>query len=265
MRAATIEEMIQRVRRGPQFRAAAVMVLLTGLVILGYVGWDLYGTGYYQRAAQAQLQEQLAARNDNPSFVFEGGASAPAPSTVATSATSMPATAAEPATPVPAPGPALHSEVAPADGSALGRIVIPKVGLDTVMVQGVGVADLKKGPGHMPWTPLPGQPGNAVVIGHRTTYGAPFYSINELAPGDHIIVETAIGKTIYAVRETTVVKPTYTWVTANRPGAWLTLTACEPRYSAEKRIIVFAEMVAGPNLAAVEALAPHTTAPAPAG
>ena len=54
------------------------------------------------------------------------------------------------------------------------------------MVEGVSLADLKKGPGHYPETPLPGQEGNAAIAGHRTTYGAPFHRLDELKPGDEI-------------------------------------------------------------------------------
>ena len=64
----------------------------------------------------------------------------------------------------------------------------------------------------MPTTPLPGQPGNAVIAGHRTTYGAPFHEFDELVPNDLIEVETALGVHTYAVRETIIVKPTEIWV-----------------------------------------------------
>jgi sortase A len=106
----------------------------------------------------------------------------------------------------------------------------------------------------MPWTPVPGQPGNAVVSGHRTTYGAPFFDVDLLEPGDTIEVETVIGRHVYAVRESIIVAPTDVWVTDPRPGAWLTITTCTPRFSARQRLIVFAELVEGPNLAYVASL-----------
>ncbi len=115
------------------------------------------------------------------------------------------------------------------------------------IVEGVTRADLKNGAGHMPWTPLPGQPGNAVISGHRTTYGAPFHELDELTPGDRIEVETALGTHVYEVRESIIVKPTELWVTEPRQGAWLTLTTCNPKFSARERLVVFAELVAGPN------------------
>ncbi len=100
----------------------------------------------------------------------------------------------------------------------------------------------------MEGTPLPGQPGNAVLSGHRTTHGRPFFDFDLLEVGDRIEVETAIGVHAYEIREILVVQPTDVWVTDDRPGSWLTLTTCEPKFSARQRLIVFAEMVSGPNL-----------------
>jgi len=115
------------------------------------------------------------------------------------------------------------------------------------VVEGVGVRDLKTGAGHMPNTALPGQPGNAVISGHRTTYGAPFSELDILEPGDRIEVDTAIGTHVYEVREVLVVKPTDVWVTDPRPGAWLTLTTCNPKFSARQRLVIVAELIGGPN------------------
>jgi sortase A len=122
-----------------------------------------------------------------------------------------------------------------------------------MIFEGVDRATLKKGPGHMPWTPLPGQPGNAVLSGHRTTYGAPFFHLEALEPGDEIIIETALGTSVYEVRKVFIVAPTDVWVTEPMPGAWLTLTTCNPKYSARERLIIQAELVEGPNFAYVEA------------
>ncbi len=144
----------------------------------------------------------------------------------------------------------LKVESAPEAHDSFALIRIPK--LDRLaegwnVVEGVKRGDLKTGAGHMPWTPLPGQPGNSVISGHRTTYGAPFHELDELEPGDIIEVDTALGTHVYEVRETIIVKPTALWVTEPREGAWLTLTTCHPRFSARQRLVVFAEMVAGPN------------------
>lgn len=145
-------------------------------------------------------------------------------------------------------------EAAPPEGEAFAIIRIPtieRLSEGWAVVEGVTRADLRNGAGHMPSTALPGQPGNAVISGHRTTYGAPFHELDELAPGDRIEVETAIGVHAYAVRETVIVRPTEFWVIQDRQGAWLTLTTCHPKFSSRQRMIVFAELVEGPNAEAL--------------
>jgi sortase A len=78
-----------------------------------------------------------------------------------------------------------------ARGKALAVLDIPRIQLDNkVVVEGVGRDELRKGPGHVPSTVPPGQPGTFGVSGHRTTYGAPFYRLDELAKGDTITVVT---------------------------------------------------------------------------
>jgi sortase A len=122
-----------------------------------------------------------------------------------------------------------------------------------VVYAGIDRETLQLGPGHFPGTPLPGQPGNAVLSGHRTTYGRPFFDLDLLEPGDTIDVETAVGIHTYTVRESLVVTPFDVWVTEPREGAWLTLTTCHPKFSARERLVVFAELTAGPNFEFVAA------------
>jgi len=158
-------------------------------------------------------------------------------------------------TPDELPGPRfLQVESAPPEHEAFALIRIPSIerlqeGWN--VVEGVRRSDLKTGAGHMPWTPLPGQPGNSVISGHRTTYGAPFHELDLLVPGDRIEVDTALGTHVYQVRESKVVRPTDVWVTEPREGAWLTLTTCNPKFSARQRLVVFAELVEGPNAAVI--------------
>ena len=144
----------------------------------------------------------------------------------------------------------LFVEGQPERGQAFAILSIPKIDKLSdgwTIVEGVARSQLKTGAGHYPATPLPGQPGNSSIAGHRTTYGAPFYDLEVLEPGDTIEVETALGVSIYEVRETVIVRPTEIWVTQDRPGAWLTLTTCHPKLSSRQRLVVFAEMVSGPN------------------
>jgi len=136
-----------------------------------------------------------------------------------------------------------------AAGKALAVIDIPKIDLNNkVIVEGVGRDELRKGPGHVPSTVLPGQPGTFGVSGHRTTYGAPFYRLNELAKGDTITVVTREAIYTYSVTRTAIVRPTDTQVLDNvigpddKPKATITLTTCHPRYSARQRLIVFGDL-----------------------
>ena len=119
------------------------------------------------------------------------------------------------------------------------------------VVEGVERSDLKSGAGHMPDTAMPGQPGNAVISGHRTTYGQPFHDLDQLSTGDLIEVETAIGTHVYSVTDVFVVKPTDVWVTHPKSGAWLTLTTCHPKFSARERLIISAQLIEGPNAAVI--------------
>jgi LPXTG-site transpeptidase (sortase) family protein len=122
-------------------------------------------------------------------------------------------------------------------GKPIGRIVIPKIGVDVVMVEGTGKPFLKVGPGHWPETPFPGQVGNFVVSGHRTTYGAPFFKLNELEPGDEIqlILPYAVCK--YTVTRVVIVAPDEVEAVKQQGHEQVSLAACHPIYSAKQRIV----------------------------
>ena len=224
-------------------RVAGHILFWSGILILAFLAYQLWGTGLYTRGAQEELEGQLAARLASATTSISSTTTQPPAGLSAAGQT--PTTTAAPAE--------LIAEQAPSEGEAVGRIVIPAAAVDDIMVEGVDRDVLKKGPGHMTWTPLPGQPGNSVISGHRTTYGAPFFYLDQVKVGDDIYVDTGIGRHTYRVREILVVEPTDVWVTEPREGAWLTLTTCTPRYSAAQRLVIVSELVAGPNLAAIEA------------
>ena len=93
-----------------------------------------------------------------------------------------------------------------------------------------------------------------MISGHRTNYGRPFFNLDQLEPGDRIELETAIGIHVYVVRDSFVVKPTDVSVTENREGSWLTMTTCNPKFSARERLIITAELVEGPNVVYISLL-----------
>ena len=141
-------------------------------------------------------------------------------------------------------------------GEPVAKLHVPAIDLDWQIVAGVGTDELSKGPGHYPGTPLPGMPGNSGIAGHRTTWGAPFHRIDELQPGDEILVTTLQGEHTYRVVEQESGKGHFI-VTPDRVDVLdqdfeehpnrITLTACHPKWTARQRIIVVGELVTEPS------------------
>ena len=131
----------------------------------------------------------------------------------------------------------------PLKGDAIGKIVMPTIDRSYYVVEGTGTGDLRKGPGHYPDTPLPGDRGTVAIAGHRTTYLAPFRHIDSLRRGARITLEMPYGTFVYRVQRTRIVAPTATWVKRKVGYDRLVLSACHPLYSAARRIVVFARLV----------------------
>jgi sortase A len=201
-------------------------LITAGVVVLLFVGYELWWTGLTTRHDQHQLLHTL----------HEQWAHVPS-------------------------GPSAGKPVAhPPVGTALAILRIPRLGkkYEFAVVQGTSTADLIKGPGHYPGTAMPGQLGNFAVAGHRTTYLHPFYDLNELKVGDPIVIQTATTWFTYRVqdipgtsaRSQEIVSPTdisvaYAVPDQPNPAAVatqrvLTFTSCNPRYSAAQRIVVHA-------------------------
>src|SRR4029453_5808955 len=128
----------------------------------------------------------------------------------------------------------------PLPGDAIGRIEIPAIGVKDYVVEGTDLENLRKGPGHYPETPLPGDRGTVAIAGHRPTYGAPFRKIDELHRGQEIAVDMPYGRYVYRVESTKIVEPTDLSVLDQVRHDRLVLSACHPLYSAAERIVVFA-------------------------
>jgi sortase A len=119
---------------------------------------------------------------------------------------------------------------------------MPSIGVSEYVIEGTDAGNLRKGPGHYPDTPLPGQRGTSAIAGHRTTYGAPFRKLDKLKKGDPIMVELPYGTFVYRVDRTQIVDDSALWVTKKVDHDQLVLTACHPLYSAEQRIVAFARL-----------------------
>jgi sortase A len=131
----------------------------------------------------------------------------------------------------------------PLPGDAIGRIEIPALGVKEYVVEGTDTDNLRKGPGHYPDTPLPGERGTAAIAGHRTTYGAPFRHIDELKHGNVIKLDMPYGRYVYHVERTKIVDDSDFSVLRKVRWDRLVLSACHPLYSAAQRVIVFARLV----------------------
>lgn len=197
------------------------VILVAGVLVLLFIPYLLWGTGLITARAQDGLRQQFLATQRS----HHAGTSV-----------TPPRTPISPPTVAPTVG-------APAPGSPVGILSIPKLSLSMMVVEGTDPVQLRAGPGHYPGTPLPGQAGNAAIAGHRTTYLHPFYELDKLVPGDTINVLTGQGWFAYQVTGSQVVDPSDVAVVAPTPTPVLTLTTCNPRYSASQRLIVHAALV----------------------
>jgi sortase A len=131
----------------------------------------------------------------------------------------------------------------PLKGDAIGRIAMPAIGVNEYVVEGTDTVSLRKGPGHYPSTPMPGERGTAAIAGHRTTYGAPFRRLDKLARGNRITLDMSYGRFVYHVERLKIVDDQDLSVLRRVRHDRLILSACHPLYSAAQRIIAFARLV----------------------
>ncbi len=195
-----------------------------GVLLLLFTAYQIWGTSVQEARTQSGLRTQLQHETDNDAI-----RNALAQESALDKLPTGPPVAAPHSTP-------------PAEGNPVGDIRIPVIGLNQVIVEGTNTPDLRKGPGHYTGTPLPGQAGNAAVAGHRTTYGHPFYNLDSVKVGDPIVVTTLQGVFVYDTTKSFVVSPSDTSVINNVLGNQLTLTTCNPRFSATTRLIVQATL-----------------------
>jgi len=210
-------------RRRPGFAAVGVLgelLMTAGVVVVLFVVWQLWWTDVEAGAVQAGIVSTLVESGPSPVAVV-----------------------AEPRTEA-----APRIEVPP-EGTTFALLRVPRWGDGYVMPisEGVGAAVLDRlGIGHYPETAMPGQVGNLALAGHRQGHGRPFYSIEALAPGDALVVESPGAWYVYRVTVSEVVSPGAVEVIAAVPGrpgavpttAVITLTTCHPVFSSRERYVV---------------------------
>jgi sortase A len=209
-------------------RIGEVLITL-GLLVLLFVAWQLWWTDVTANSEQAVTVQTLERG-------FGHGDAYPTPAPLATLKKVPLATLKK----VPF-------------GEAFAIVRIPRFGASYArpVLQGTDHPTLGKGVGHYVGTAMPGVVGNFATAGHRTTYGKPYADIDKLRTGDFIVVETKVSYVVYAVVRHVIVTPDHIEVVApvpQRPGvaptqAWMTMTACNPKYSASQRYVVFAKLV----------------------
>jgi sortase A len=200
-------------------------VLILGLVMLGFIGYEMWGSVGELNAAQGRLgQERRTLWGNEPAV---GG------------------------------GPSAVDEP-PADGGPAAVLSIPRLGLEWTVVEGTTSKDLRHAPGHYAGTAMPGQIGNFAVAGHRV-HGM-FWDLDTITPGDRITVEDRTRRYVYEVDENRIVRPDDVGVLLPVPGqpgqapttARLTLTTCNPKWDNYQRLIISAHLVSSASKSAAE-------------
>ena len=190
------------------------MFLVVGVGLLGWVGWQYFGTGVVSKQQMDKGEDALREQWRTPS-----------------------------ATATPTAGKPIFLLRIPKFGADWEKPI----------VEGVDADDLARGIGHYAQTQLPGQPGNFAVAGHRVTHGSPFRKLLDLQKGDQVVIETADAVYTYELdsspRDLTV-KPADNWVLDPVPGerdaptkSIITLTTCQDLFHSPDRSVAFGQLV----------------------
>lgn len=237
-------------------RGIGQTLITVGLVALLFVVYQLWVTDLLAARAQDQLTEQIQDQwADSPTVTAPPSDPVPAPPD------------GTPPPPPPAHTPAAI-DVGVGDPFAILHVPRLSAGYSRVIVEGASEVELEQGPGHYVDTAMPGEQGNFAVAGHRVGRGSPFLDLDRMRPGDPIVVETEDSWFVYRVlgdpatgsfdgdpsgipgRQ--IVRPSQVDVIAPTPGggaptdAYLTLTTCHPKYSAQQRLIIHARLDGAP-------------------
>ncbi len=210
------------------------LLLVVGLGVLAWTATVYFWKDPFTTAYTAYEQRRLESNLDAQ---FDSWKPSPTPQPVV-----------RPAKPKPLPRDDVSREarrfrLASDDGDAIARLRVPRLGVNVVLVNGTSSGDLRRGPGRHLETFMPGEGRLVYVAGHRTTYGAPFSSIDRLAPGDTISVELPYGSIEYRVTRHRIVDDNDLSVLESHGREELVLQACHPRFFASERYLVYARPV----------------------
>lgn len=196
-------------------RTAGELLITFGLVLLLLVGYELWGRIAIINSHQHDLNRQLSQAWADPTVTPNQSASA----------------------------------LPPPPGRAIGRLYIPRLKLQWVVVEGVALSNIRYTPGHYPGTAMPGKIGNFAMAGHRSP--GIFWDLDKVERGDDLIVETSTDWYVYEVFQSHVVTPTSVEVVAptpDKPGVAptepdITLTTCNPKWDNYQRLVVHGRLI----------------------
>lgn len=223
------------------------VLIVTGLLMFAFVAYQLWGTGIHTAQAQNRLERQFRELADDTVPTVSATTTTSTTTTTIVGTTVPGGTTTDPSTTDPGTTTSTIETApfqypVPVIGAPLVKIDIPRIDVHFTVIEGVGVKQLKDGPGHFPESVLPGQLGNAAFAGHRTTYGHPFYDVDKLQPGDEISFTYPRGERfVYLVTSTEIVRAgDYDKVvpTVDPSIATVALSSCHPIGTANKRIII---------------------------
>jgi sortase A len=217
-------------------RALGTAFLVSGLALIAWTlvvwQWQEPFTSLYTRMKQHQLAESY--ERQVADFVPRPAIRQPKPKAVPSAAAQRAAQLAALRTV------AGRYRVHAGTGQAIGRIRVPRLGLNMILVNGTDHDSLRQGPGRDPHTYMPGEGELVYVAGHRTTYRAPFARIDELKPGDPVTIETPYATFRYRITRHIIVKANAIRVLRSPGYELLALQACHPRFFATHRYIAYA-------------------------
>ena len=226
---------VNEVDRRPALRRPGVPVAISVVSIVVAVGFFAMG-GRSEPSTIASFDADSATTTTAPTTTV--AATTATTTTTTTTTTVAPTTTAalprQTTRPIDPPPDARGAE----DNPPIGRIAIPEIGLDSQLEEGIRLTTLDRGPGHWPGSGLPGQIGNVVVAGHRTSHNAEFRHLDKLEPGDEVIFTTDTGTHTYRVTGSQIVTPDSLWIVSPTDTPTATLFACHPLGSTAERIVV---------------------------